>query len=54
MTTTTKEQLITPVVAAVQSNGLVQPKVVTEEALKVLTKKPIPTVWGQVFRSPYL
>ena len=52
MTTKTKEQLITPVVASVQSNGLVQPKVVSEEALQVLNKKPIPTVWGQSLGLP--
>lgn len=44
---TSREQLVKPVVAKVQSNGLVQPRVASEEALEVLNKKPIPTVWGR-------
>ena len=44
---TTREQLVKPVVTKVRSNGLVQPRVASEEALKVLHKEPVPTVWGR-------
>ncbi len=44
---TTREQLTTPVVAKIRSNGLVQPRVASEEALKVLRREPIATVWGR-------
>jgi len=44
---TTKEELIRPVVATPRSQGLVKPKVASEEALAVLNKKPVPTVWGR-------
>jgi hypothetical protein len=51
-TTPTREQLASPVVAAVRSNGLVQPRVATQEALEVLNKKPINTVWSQTYGLP--
>ena len=49
---TSREQLVKPVVTTVRSNGLVQPRVASEEALAVLNKKPIPTVWGQNYGLP--
>jgi hypothetical protein len=49
---TTREELTKPVVAIPKSNGLVQPKIATEEALAVLNKKPIKTVWGQAYGLP--
>ena len=49
---TTKEELVRPVVATPRSQGLVKPKLATDEALAVLHKKPIPTVWGQAYGLP--
>mgnify|MGYP003677013474 CR=1 FL=1 len=49
---TTKEELIKPVVATPRSQGLVQPRLASKEALAVLNKKPIPTVWGQAYGLP--
>ena len=51
-TTPTREQVTTPVVAAVRSQGLVKPRVATDEALKILNRRPINTVWGQAYGLP--
>ena len=51
-TTPTREQVTTPVVASVRSQGLVKPRVASEEALKVLNRQPISTVWGQTYGLP--
>lgn len=49
---TSKEQIMSPVVATRQSDGFVRPKIATEEALKVLNLQPSPTVWKYVDGRP--
>ena len=50
--TTTKEEIVRPVVTKVRSDGLVDPRLASEEALRVLNKRPITTVWGQTLGLP--
>ena len=42
---TSKDQIMSPVVATRQSDGYVRPRIATEEALQVLHLTPAPTVW---------
>ena len=50
--TATREEIVRPVVTKVRSNGLVDPRLASDEALKVLNKEPIKTVWGQTLGLP--
>ena len=51
---TSKQELNSPAVTRLFSNGRVRPKVATEEVLEALSQKPIPTVWGYGQGRPIL
>jgi hypothetical protein len=49
---TTKQELQSNIVTRVKSAGIVRPKVASKEALEVLERSPIKTVWGWDFGRP--
>lgn len=44
---TTRQQISEPVKTQPLADGVVRPRVATEEALRILDLKPVPTVWGR-------
>ena len=51
---TSKQELNSPAVTRLLSNGRVRPRLVTDEVLEAIHQKPIPTVWGQNQARPIL